>query len=270
MLTTTDKLKLYTKNYLIDNPKANVLIVHGLGEHCERYAHVASALNGIGASVYTFDLRGHGRSEGEAVFIKSIDQYRQDTETVADTIPKNLPFILIGHSMGGLISLHYLLAKKRTDVTAVVLSGAAIAVGDDVTAFTIGVISFIARFFPKLKTVKLDPKSIARDTDTVEKYTNDPLVYHGGTKAGLAVALLRGINEVKTKFGSFDYPVLIMHGGDDKITNIEGSKQLYTQSQSPDKTLKIWDGAYHEIFNETNRQEVIKTMTNWIEARLKS
>jgi alpha-beta hydrolase superfamily lysophospholipase len=268
MLTTADGLQLFTQNYLITNPKANVLIVHGLGEHCLRYAHVAKALNDAGASVYTFDLRGHGQSEGEQAYIKNMDDYLMDVEAACQAVPKSLPFFIVGHSMGGQITLNFLLQKKRTDIRGVVLSGAGLEAGKDITAFTIFVVKLIAKIAPRFKTVKLDVKSISRDATEVEKYSTDPLIYRDGTKAGLGLALLNGIKALKPKFNQFDYPTLIMHGESDKIANIDGSKQLYAQSPSQDKTLKIWEGAYHEIFNETNRQEVIKTMTDWIEARI--
>jgi len=193
MIKTTDGLQLYAKNYLVDTPKANLLIVHGLGEHCERYAHVAKALNALHINVYNFDLRGHGKSEGTQAYIRKIDEYRED---------------------------------------------------------------------------KLDPKSISRDPKTVAEYTSDPLIYRDGTKAGLGLALLNAIKELKPRFASFDYPMLIMHGGADKITSPKGSKNLFEQSKSKDKTLKIWEGAYHEIFNETNQDEVIELMVNWVKDRM--
>ena len=268
MLQTTDGLQLFTQNYLINNAKANVLIVHGLGEHCLRYAHVAKALNEIGVNVYTFDLRGHGQSGGEQAYIETMDEYLDDIEAAYRTIPKDLPFFVIGHSMGGHIALNFLLHKKRADVRGAILTGSALEIGEDINAFTIWIVKLIAKFAPRFKTVKLDPNSISRNPKTVEEYKTDPLIYRAGTKAGLGAALLRGIESLKSKFSQFDYPTLIMHGGADKITNIEGSKQLYAQSPSQDKTLKIWDGAFHEIFNETNQQEIIKTTTDWIQNRI--
>ncbi len=268
MLQTISGIKLFTKNYPTTGTKANVLIVHGLGEHCERYAYVAEALNEIGANVYTFDLRGHGKSGGEQAFVKDMNEYLEDVEVIYNTIPKDLPIFVIGHSMGGQIVLNFMLHRKRNEVKGVVLSGAALEIGEDITPLTIKIITFIARFFPKFKTVKLDPSSISRDPQTVEIYKTDPLIYRAGAKAGLGLALLNGIKALKPRFSEFDYPTLIMHGGSDKITNIEGSKLLFSESPSKDKTLKIWDGAYHEIFNETNRTEIIGFMTEWIEKRI--
>lgn len=268
MLTSTDNLKLYTKNFLVANPKASLLIVHGLGEHCERYAHVAQAFNAIDVNVYTFDLRGHGQSEGERAYVKDINSYREDVETVYQTVPKDLPLFILGHSMGGLIILTFLMHTKRADIKGAIFSGSALEIGEDITPVTQKVITFLAKIAPKLKTIKLDPKSISTDPETVEKYQTDPLIYHEGVKAGMGVAMLNGINAIKPKFSAFDYPALIMHGGSDKITNIAGSKAFYEQSKSKDKSLKIWEGDYHEIFNETNRTEVIAHTVAWLKERI--
>ena len=268
MIATTDGISLYTKNYLVPTATASVLIVHGLGEHCERYAHVANALNGIGANVYTFDLRGHGKSEGESVLIKTIDEYRDDVKTVCRTIPTDKPLFIVGHSMGGLIVLHFLLLDQPTTIRGVVLSGPAIKEGTDINFFTKLIVQILGNIAPKLPTVKLKPESISRDATEVQKYISDPLIYIGGTKAGLGLALLKAIEAIKHRFADFAYPVLVMHGEADKITNPEGSKEFYGQCKSQDKTLKIWEGAYHEIFNETNKTEVIATMTDWVKARI--
>jgi alpha-beta hydrolase superfamily lysophospholipase len=268
MVKSSRGILLHVKNYIIKDAKANVLIIHGLNEHCGRYTHVASALNEIGISVYTFDLRGHGKSEGEPSFVKDIDEYREDVENIFRTIPKNIPLFILGHSMGGMIAVKFLLFNEKTQVSGVILTGAALEVGTDITPLTQKVVGFLGKVAPKLKTVKLDPTSISRDPLEVEKYINDPLIHREGGKAGLALALLNEIKALKQQFKNFTYPVLIMHGESDKITNPEGSKSLYQQAVHKDKTLKLWEGAYHEIFNETNKAEVIAYMVSWIKNRL--
>ena len=269
MIRSSHNIELYTKDYLVKNPVANFLLIHGLHEHSERYRHVAEKLNEIGVNVYTFDLRGHGQSGGPKNIIRDIDEYRQDVENVYRSIPKDMPFFLLGHSMGGLIAVHFLLYHERTDITGVILSGAALEVGNDITPFIIKVVKFVGKYLPGLKTSKVDPTSISRDPAEVELYKTDPLITLDGAKAGLGLALLNAINETKKGFSHFDYPVLIMHGGTDKITNPAGSQALYDQCLSKDKTIKIWDGAYHEIFNEINKQEVIDFMTSWVAGRTK-
>ncbi len=141
MLATTDNISLFTKNYLVPNAKAHILIVHGLNEHAERYVYLANALNTLQANVYTFDLRGHGRSGGEQVFVTDINRYVEDVETVVQTIPRDLPLVVIGHSMGGLIALKFLLQTQRI-IKASVFSGAALDAGEDFTPATQKIVTF--------------------------------------------------------------------------------------------------------------------------------
>jgi alpha-beta hydrolase superfamily lysophospholipase len=268
MIKSTNNIQLFTHNYLIDNPKGSILIVHGLHEHCLRYAHVAKALNTIDLNVYTFDLRGHGQSDGPKVNIKSVNEYREDVETVYRSIPKNIPFFILGHSLGGLIVTDFLLFNERNDVEGVILSGPALEAGEDISPLLIKLANFVGSIAPNLATQKLDISLISTDQAEVEKYAKDPLNYLGGTKAGLGKAVLNRISVVKPKFQFFDYPVLIMHGGADKITNIKGSKALFAQAKSADKIFKEWKGAYHEIFNETNKEEVIEYLCDWVVKKL--
>lgn len=268
MIKSSNNIDLYTKDYLVKNPKANLLIVHGLHEHCERYQHVATHLNSIGVNVYTFDLRGHGKSGGPKNIIKDIDEYRQDVENVYRTIPKDIPFFILGHSMGGLIVFHFLMFQERTDIAGVIFSGAALEVGEDITPLTVKAVKVIGKILPQLKTEKLNPDNITRDKKEVELYKTDPLITRHGAKAGLGLALINAIQDAKTMFKDFNFPVLIMHGGDDKITNPKGSIALYDLCASQDKSLQIWEGAYHEIFNEINKKEVLDFMNLWVEARI--
>jgi acylglycerol lipase len=268
MIKSTNNINLFTKNYLLSNPIANVLIVHGLSEHCLRYAHVAEAFNTVNMAVYTFDLRGHGQSEGARSQVSSIDEFREDVEVVYRTIPKNIPFFILGHSMGGLIVTNFLLFNKCDDVRGAILSGAALEIGIDVSPFLLKMANFLGKYLPNLKTQKLDPKLISTDPIEVKKYATDPLNYLEGMKAGLGSAILKAINSEKLKFINFDYPVLIMHGGADKITNPNGSISLFEKAKSSDKTLKIWEGDFHEIFNEVNKKEVIEMAVNWAVKRV--
>ncbi|MFT4653163.1 MAG: alpha-beta hydrolase superfamily lysophospholipase [Patiriisocius sp.] len=268
MPTSSDGFKLHTKNWLINDAKASLILVHGLGEHSARYEHVASALNNLGVNVYSFDLRGHGLSEGPRAFIKNISEYRTDLKTVYDSTPKDLPLCMLGHSMGGLIVTDFLLHRDIKDIKAVILTGPALEPGDDITPFKKWLIRALNWISPNLRTIKVDPTKISREQAEVEKYINDPLMFTEAGKAGIGVALLNSMADVKTQFCHFNYPLLIMHGEADQITNPDGSKALYNQSPSKDKTLKIWDDAFHEVFNETNKTEVIAYMTSWLSARI--
>lgn len=259
---------LYRKNYLIADSRASVLIIHGLHEHCERYSAMAGKLNEAGIDVYTFDLRGHGKSEGERFFVQSIDEYVEDVSSILSQIPRTKPLFLLGHSMGGLIAVHFLLKKSQNNFQGLILSGAALKPGKDITPFKAKLVRFIARFLPKMNTVPVKPHLVSRDKNEVQKYIDDPLIALHGAKAGLGVALLNAIEELKDKFTNISIPAMVMHGGKDQITDPEGSKKFFRDISSTDKTLKIWDGCYHEIFNEINREEIVEYTIDWINQRV--
>jgi acylglycerol lipase len=259
---------LYRKNYLIPESRASVLIIHGLHEHCERYSAMAEKLNEAGIDVYTFDLRGHGQSKGDRFFVQSIDEYVEDVSTILSQMPMTKPVFLLGHSMGGLVAVHFLLKRGQNSFHGLILSGAGLKPGKDITPFKAKLVRFIARFLPKMNTVPVKPPLVSRDKVEVQKYIDDPLIALHGAKAGLGVALLDAIEELNDRRTNITIPALIMHGAEDQITDPEGSKKFFQEISSTDKTLKIWDGCYHEIFNELNRDEIIAYTADWINQKL--
>lgn len=268
MIKSSNQIELFTQDYLVKNNIANVLIIHGLHEHCGRYEHVAKRLNALDINVYTFDLRGHGKSGGSKNIVKDLDEYRQDVENVYRSIPKDKPFFMMGISMGGLILIQFLLFQERNDVSGVILLGAALEVGKDISPMTVKVVQFLGKYLPNLKSTKLEPTSVSRDSDEVKNYETDPLVTLDGVKAGMGLALIEAINDVKSRFEEFDYPVVVMHGSDDKITNPEGSEYFFSKIKSTDKTLKIWPDAYHALMHETNKSEIMEFLNEWVSQKI--
>ncbi|HMP29595.1 MAG TPA: alpha/beta hydrolase [Saprospiraceae bacterium] len=260
--------KLYQKKYIIDQAKASLFIIHGLHEHCERYSTLAQTFNMYGIDVYTFDLKGHGRSSGEPHFVQSIQEYVNDVDLVINEIPKHKPLLILGHSMGGLIAVAYLLDKGQQNFSGLVLSGAALKPGKDITPLKASLVKIIAKFFPRMKTVPVKPHLVSRDKVEVQKYIDDPNIALYGAKAGLGVALLNAIAEVKDRYNEIQLPTLVMHGMEDLITDPEGSRMFYDAIKSKDKTLKIWESCYHEIFNEINKDEVIRYTADWIVSKV--
>lgn len=262
------KIKLFQKQYIANHPKASVLLIHGLHEHCERYKEFGELLSNNGINVYTFDLRGHGKSEGEKHYISSVDEYVEDVNQIFAEIPKDVPLFLAGHSMGGLIAVNFLLVNKGEGINGLVLSGAALKPGKDITPFKAKLVRFIAGFFPKLKTVPVKPELVSRDKNEVNKYKNDPLIPLYGAKAGLGVALLNSMEKIKGRFSEITIPTLVMHGAEDQLTDPDGSKIFSSEAGSKDKTLQIWEGCYHEIFNEINKEEILNYTLKWIQNRI--
>jgi alpha-beta hydrolase superfamily lysophospholipase len=268
--TSKDGYQLFQQSWLIDNPKAVVLIVHGLGEHSSRYAHVAAHLNANGYAVYSYDQQGHGQSEGRRSYIDSFDTYRTDLLQMINRVRLNhadVPLFTLAHSMGGEI-MAYTAVRDMPKLDGVIFSSAALVPGDDISPMLIKVANVLGRFLPKVPTTKLDSNSISRDPVTVQNYDSDPLNYHGGIPARTAAEMLRGFRIIEAGTPTINYPMLIFHGSADAIVNVEGSMQLYARAGSKDKTLKIFEGAYHEVLNGPDKQAALNLITNWLDAHL--
>lgn len=262
---------LFVRHWPVQEPKAVVLLVHGLGEHSGRYAHVGAYLNARGYSLYGFDLRGHGKSSGRRADVRDFDEYLDDTATmfayVSEKEPER-PMFLLGHSMGGTIATLYAL-RRELSVLGMVLSAPAVKVGSDISPFMIKLAKFLGRLIPTVPLQKLDNRSVSRDPKVFEDYDKDPLNYRGGIRAGLGSAMLKGLQEIEERSEELRLPLLILHGTEDKLTEVSGSKQLYEKAGTQDKELKLYEGLYHEVFNEPEQEEVLGDFVRWLDARLK-
>ena len=249
--------------------KAVVVIVHGLAEHSGRYSHVAKGLNENGYAVYSFDLRLHGRSGGAKAFVKSFDDYLADLDVFLARVREKeplKPLFVLGHSMGGTITTLYEITRKP-DIRGLMLSGAALKMGDDIAPILITLSGIIGTILPKLPTVKLDSGAISRDPQVIRSYDADPLNYRGGTPARTGAEIVRATKIIGERMEAIEVPLLIMHGTADRLANIEGSKELNDRASSSDKTLKLYEGLYHEILNEPENEEVIADIVEWMNSR---
>ncbi len=246
-----------------------VLLVHGLGEHCERYGPLAAALNDAGYNVCSMDLPGHGKSEGTRGHIDSFKDYHQAVlglrAKIDDWYPNRKVFLL-GHSMGGLISTQLLLDHQDLFAGAL-LSGAAIQSPQAPPSWQISLIKLISKVAPKAGMLELDASKISRDPEVVKTYMNDPLVNKGKLSAKFLVAMFAAMNECQTRASAINLPIRIMHGSDDVMTASAGSELLYNKVSSTDKELKIYDGLFHEIFNEPEAPEIYTEIIDWLDKR---
>lgn len=264
-------LSIYHQAWLPDGEVEGVLlVVHGLGEHCGRYMNVVNHLVPLGYAIYGFDLIGHGKSEGPREFVERFADYTDTLATYHEMVrgwQGDKPIFLVGHSMGGLIATYYLL-EHQADFAGAIISGPAIKISDSISQATILLGRILAALAPKTGVLGLDAGGICRDPEVVEAYVDDPLVCHGKTPARLAAELLEAMQYVTEEVERISLPFIVVQGSDDRLVDPGGAQMLYDRASSEDKTIRIYDGLWHEVFNEPERALVLKDVEDWIAARL--
>ena len=253
-------------------PRAIVLLVHGYAEHLGRYGHVASALAAAGFGVYALDHWGHGKSDGTPGFVPAFSAFTDGVELLlAQTEAEHpqVPLFLIGHSLGGLIAALHLITHQR-HYAGTILSGPAIKAAEEPSRFMIWISRLLSRLAPRLGVLKLDARGVSRDPAVVAAYMADPLVYTGKMGARLAKEMFEAKAAARAGAETITLPMLLLHGQDDRLTAPQGSEYLAAHLGSADKTLKLYPGLYHEIFNEPEQREVLDDVVRWLEAHLPS
>ncbi|MGH3467740.1 MAG: lysophospholipase [Thermocrispum sp.] len=263
-------LQIYWQSWLPGGePVGVVVILHGYAEHSGRYQHVAAALNAAGYAVYALDHHGHGRSDGPRANVGGFAGLLTDVDRLVRLAAANhagLPVFLLGHSMGGLVAVAYVLSDVRYDLAGLVVSAPAIevAVGSPAEKVAARVLS---RVVPNLPVTPFDSGPISRDPQVVAAYDADPLVYRGKIKIRTGAETLGTADRVQAALAKVDLPTLVMHGGDDRVVPLAGSQLLAEKAGSQDLTFTVYDGLYHEIFNEPEQQTVLADTVAWLEAR---
>ncbi len=251
-------------------PRAVVVLSHGFGEHARRYDHVAQRFGRDGLVTYALDHRGHGRSGGKRVLVKNISEYTGDFDTLVGIATKEHPGlkrIVLGHSMGGGIVFAY--GVERPDAyDLMVLSGPAVAAQAAVSPLLVLAAKTLGAVAPGLPVQQLDATAVSRDPAVVDAYNSDPLVYHGKVPAGIARALVVVGETMPQRAAALTAPLLVVHGSEDRLIDVDGSRQLVEAVGSSDVELKIYPGLYHEVFNEPERNQVLDDVVSWINARL--
>jgi len=259
-------VELLVSQSLVDNPKAVLIIVHGLCEHAGRYDYVVSRLNEFGFSVYRYDHRGHGRSGGEKGYLKDFQLYTDDADKIVGMVKQdcpNIPRFMLGHSMGGFITGAYGVKYPR-QLTGQIFSGAAV---------------ILLPLFADLSSLDFDAVArepianalgdiISRDREVVQAYADDPLVLKEFSTKLMGEVFIKGAKWLMENMAAYKYPCLILHGGDDQIVVPDASQYLYDHISSADKQIKIYKGLYHEIFNEPEKDSVLEDIHQWILSRV--
>ncbi len=267
-----DNLKIFYQHWRPEtNPRAVLVIVHGYAEHSGRYQHVAEYFVGRGYAVYALDHRGHGRSEGERAYVDRYNDLLVDLRTFVELVRQREParrIFMIGHSMGG--ALATLFAAEHGDLLhGLVLSGAFMRPSGGVSPAMVLMSRLLAVVAPKMGVASLEASSVSRDPGVVARYDADPLNYRGRIRARTGVVLLQIGATALTKLHRITVPVLVMHGGADRLADPEGSRLIYEGVGSQDRTLRIYEGLYHEIFNEPEKEQVLADVAGWLEQRVR-
>ncbi len=251
-------------------PRGVVVLSHGFGEHARRYDHVAQRFGRDGLVTYALDHRGHGRSGGKRVLVKNVSEYTGDFDTLVGIATKEhlgCKRIVLGHSMGGGIVFAY--GVERPDAyDLMVLSGPAVAAQAAVSPLLVLAAKALGAVAPGLPVQQLDASAVSRDPGVVDAYNSDPLVYHGKVPAGIARALVVVGQTMPQRAAALTAPLLVVHGSEDRLIDVDGSRQLVGAVGSSDVELKIYPGLYHEVFNEPERKQVLDDVVSWINARL--
>lgn len=244
------------------------VVVHGLGEHSGRYENFAKYFNDKGFDVAAFDLPGHGKSEGRRGDIEEFRDYVDDVDQfwgfIADN-RKDIPGFLIGHSMGGLIVLNYGLTYSTPNLKGIISSGPLLGLAVKVPKWKISLGKIALKIFPTLSMDNgINPEYLSRDKKVVEAYINDPLV-HSKVTARWFFSVMEAMEYTINHAHNHIYPVLVMHGGEDKLTSPLASEEFVRKCIVKKKKFIKYPNLYHEIFNELEKEIVFSDILGWIE-----
>lgn len=246
-----------------------VVVAHGAAEHSGRYAHVGERLAADGYATYALDHRGHGRSEGTRANINRMSEVVADLDQLirqSRERHEGNPVYLLGHSMGGLVALDYVTSPDvERDLRGLILSGPLLESGAASRAQRLAA-KALSTVLPNLGVLKVDATAVSRDPAVVADYDSDPLNYRGKLRARTGGEMLDAFIRVKRRLSTLDLPTLVLHGTADRLADPAGSRLIAERAGSPDITLKLYDGLYHEVFNEPEKDSVLGDVIEWLKA----
>ena len=269
-IDSTKGIKIFVRSWLPDTaPRAVMVICHGFNAHGGQYRWAAEQFVSHGLAVYALDLRGRGKSDGERFIVEDISDYVSDvaaTVKLAKSRHAGLPVFLLAHSAGGVTSAVYV-ADNQSELAGFICEDFAFQVPAPGIALT--AIKGISHLAPHLPVLKLKNEDFTRDPAALEALNDDPLIAHEAQPAITVAALVRADERLEKEFSRFTLPVLILHGTGDHITLSRGSEFFYDQAGSQDKTLKLYEGHYHDLLNDVGKEEVMGDIQGWIDARIR-
>jgi len=250
------------------DPKANLVICHGVNSHGGQYVRAGEEFAGRGFAVTALDLRGRGKSDGERFYAESVDDYVSDLSQAiefARSQHPDLPVYLLGHSAGGVTSVAYSL-DHQDRIAGLICESFAFRVF--APNFALKLLEGASHVLPHAHVLKLKMEDFSRDPDWVATLNADPLTLDEVQPVSTVAALARAGERFEREFGRITLPLLILHGTADKATRPDGSEQFFREAGSSDKTLKLYEGHYHDLLNDLGREQVFDDIVAWIDERL--
>lgn len=263
-------LKIFVRSWRpATAPRAVVVICHGVNSHSGQFFWVADQLLAGGLAVYALDLRGRGKSEGERFYVDDVADYVSDLAAVVKLVKARepgLPVFLLGHSAGGVVSCTYTL-DHPAELAGLICESFAFRV--PAPKLALAAIKGLSGLAPRLRVLKLKNEHFTRDPATLRAMNNDPLISNEAQPAKTVAALVRADERLEREFPRITLPVFILHGTADKATVPGGSQFFFDTVGSKDKTLKLYEGHFHDLLNDIDKELVMADIRNWIDARLR-
>jgi acylglycerol lipase len=265
--SATAGLKAFYRACLPEKARGHVIVVHGYAEHSGRYRQVMEYLAGRGYACYAADLRGHGRSARRLGDLERFDRVVDDLKAFKDFVAAEYgarPLFLLGHSLGGCLAL-CLSAPPAAGLAGTVVIAPTIVIPDFASPLLIAISSVLAALLPLLPAQAFPIEDISRDKAVIEAARRDPLYYRGKMRARTGYQIIRGIRRARAIAPLVSLPLLVLHGGDDRVMPPAGSRHVLESAASKDKSLVVYDGLYHEILNEPEKAQPLAAIAAWLD-----
>ncbi len=268
-LAAADGTRLFRRSWLPANPQRALVLVHGFAEHSGRYDHMGAWFAARDFVVHGYDHRGHGRSDGARGHVDSFSQLLDDLETFLDMVRgehPDVPLVLVGHSLGGLV-VASLLAERKPDLLCAVTSAPPLELGPGISRIRIRIARGLRRLAPRLRLgAGIDSSDLTRDTKVACAYDDDPLVFKRAT-VSFAAEAMAAIARIGGAGNLVQVPLLMLHGEADRVCPPRGSRAFHGQLRGPGHRLRVYPKLRHEIFNEPEQEQVFEDVLDWAQER---
>jgi len=262
-------LKIFTRSWRPDGKARGVIVLsHGFNSHGGYYLWAAEQLLASGLAVYALDYRGRGKSDGERYYVDKFSEYQGDldlTVKLARSREPGLPIFILGHSAGGVIACNYVL-DNQADIAGLICESFAYQV--PAPDFALSVLKGLSHLAPHAHVLKLKKEDFSRDPKVVQALLDDPLLANEVQPTKTVAEMVRADERLKRDFKLFTLPLLIIHGTSDTVTRPEGSKEFFANAGSKDKTLKLYEGYFHDPLSDIGKEAVMNDIRTWIAAHL--